>query len=66
MFRVPHPTQPDMDIVYACIEGAEAPVYARETAHLVDGAIDFKDYVLQFHHPAPVPRSKIDAASFHF
>jgi hypothetical protein len=36
-FRVPHPTQPDMDIVYACIEGPEAAVYARGTAHMVNG-----------------------------
>lgn len=37
-FRVTHPTEPGMDIVYACIEGPEAAVYARGTAHLVGGA----------------------------
>jgi hypothetical protein len=36
-FRVPHPTRPDTDIVYACIEGPEAVVYLRGTARLVDG-----------------------------
>jgi len=36
-FRTPHPTQPNMDIVYACIEGPEAAVYVRGTAHLLDG-----------------------------
>src|SRR5262249_41597207 len=36
-FRVPHPTQPDMDIVYACVEGPEVAVYVRGTAHLVNG-----------------------------
>jgi hypothetical protein len=36
-FSVPHPTQPDTDIVYACIEGPEAAVYVRGTGHLVNG-----------------------------
>ncbi len=36
-FRVPHPVQPDMDIVYTCIEGPEAAAYVRGTAHLVNG-----------------------------
>jgi hypothetical protein len=36
-FRAPHPTQPNMEIVYACIEGPEAAVYLRGTAHLTDG-----------------------------
>ena len=36
-FRVPHPSQPDTDIVYACVEGPEAAVYVRGTAHLVNG-----------------------------
>jgi hypothetical protein len=36
-FRVPHPGHPDLDIVYACLEGPEAAVYARGTAHLVNG-----------------------------
>jgi hypothetical protein len=29
-FRVAHPTQPDMDIVYACIEGPEAAAYVQK------------------------------------
>jgi hypothetical protein len=36
-FRVVHPGQPDMEIVYACIEGPEAAVYVRGTGRLVDG-----------------------------
>jgi hypothetical protein len=37
-FRVPHPDQPDTDIVYAAIEGPEAAAYVRGTAHLSNGA----------------------------
>lgn len=36
-FRVPHPNQPDTDIVYACVEGPEAAAYVRGTAHLANG-----------------------------
>jgi hypothetical protein len=36
-FRTRHPAQPDMDIVYACVEGPEAAVYVRGSAHLVEG-----------------------------
>ena len=36
-FRVPHPDQPDTDIVYAAIEGPEAAAYVRGTAHLSNG-----------------------------
>jgi hypothetical protein len=36
-FRVPHPDQPDTDIVYAAIEGPEAAAYVRGTAHLNNG-----------------------------
>jgi hypothetical protein len=36
-FRVPHPTQSDKDIVYACIEGPEAAAYVRGTARLING-----------------------------
>jgi hypothetical protein len=36
-FRMPNPTQADMDIVYACIEGPEAAAYARGTARLASG-----------------------------
>jgi hypothetical protein len=36
-FSAPHPTQPDTDIIYACIEGPEAAVFIRGTAHLVNG-----------------------------
>jgi len=36
-FTMPHPTQLDTDIVYACIEGPEAAVFVRGTAHLVHG-----------------------------
>jgi hypothetical protein len=37
MFRTPSPTQSDKDIVYACLEGPEAAVFARGTAQLVNG-----------------------------
>jgi hypothetical protein len=37
-FRVPNPSQPETDIVYAAIEGPEAAAYVRGTARLVDGA----------------------------
>jgi hypothetical protein len=36
-FRVSHPTQPETDIVYACIEGPEAAAYLRGTGRLVNG-----------------------------
>jgi hypothetical protein len=36
-FRMPNPRQADTDIVYACIEGPEAAVYVRGTAHLIAG-----------------------------
>jgi hypothetical protein len=36
-FTMPHPTQPDRLIVYACIEGPEAAVFVRGTAPLVHG-----------------------------
>jgi hypothetical protein len=36
-FRVPHPDQPDTDIVYAAIEGPEAAAYVRGSAHLSNG-----------------------------
>jgi Collagen triple helix repeat (20 copies) len=35
--RVPNPQRPETDIVYACIEGPEAAIYVRGTAHMVDG-----------------------------
>ena len=36
-FRVPNPKQPEMDIVYASIEGPEAAAYVRGTAKLLNG-----------------------------
>lgn len=36
-FSMPHPTQPDTHIMYACIEGPEAAVFVRGTARLVNG-----------------------------
>jgi hypothetical protein len=36
-FRVAHPNQSGMDIVYASVEGPEAAAYVRGTAHLVEG-----------------------------
>jgi hypothetical protein len=36
-FRMPHPTKPDKQIVYACIEGPEAGAYERGTVTLVNG-----------------------------
>jgi hypothetical protein len=36
-FRLPHPNQPDTDIVYACVEGPEAAAYVRGTARLSNG-----------------------------
>jgi hypothetical protein len=36
-FIMPHPTQPDTDIMYVCIEGPEAAVFLRGTTRLVNG-----------------------------
>jgi hypothetical protein len=36
-FREQHPTQPDKEIWYACIEGREAAIYVRGTAKLENG-----------------------------
>ena len=36
-FRVPHPENDEMDILYACIEGPEAGAYERGSGQLVDG-----------------------------
>ncbi len=36
-FRVPDPTEPKKDIVYACIEGPEAAMYTRGTGRLASG-----------------------------
>jgi len=36
-FRIEHPLNSDVDIVYACVEGPEAAAYARGTAELVGG-----------------------------
>lgn len=36
-FVMPHPTKPDKEIVYACIEGPEAAAYERGTVTLVNG-----------------------------
>jgi hypothetical protein len=51
--RVPHPIQPNVDIVYACIEGPEAAVYVRGTAHLVNGeaTISLPDHFMNVANP---------------
>ncbi|MFI5952195.1 hypothetical protein [Cryptosporangium sp. NPDC051539] len=36
-FRLEHPADADVDIVYACVEGPEAAAYVRGTADLVGG-----------------------------
>ncbi len=36
-FITPHPDHPDTDITYCCIEGPEAAMYLRGTAHLIGG-----------------------------
>ena len=36
-FHEPHPTKPDKEIWYACIEGREAAMYVRGTARLENG-----------------------------
>ena len=36
-FREPHPTQPEKEIWYACIEGREAAIYVRGSAKLENG-----------------------------
>ncbi len=36
-FKMPHPTKPDKQIWYACIEGPEAAAYERGTAQLNNG-----------------------------
>jgi hypothetical protein len=52
-FRVAHPTLPGMDIVYACIEGPEAAVYARGTGQLVNGEarISLPDHFVSVANP---------------
>ena len=52
-FRVAHPTQPNTDIVYACIEGPEAAVYVRGTGHLVNGeaSITLPDHFVSVANP---------------
>jgi len=52
-FRVPNPSQPDTDIVYACIEGPEAAAYVRGTAHLINGsgAISLPDHFVTVVEP---------------
>jgi len=53
-FRVPHPTQPGKEIVYACIEGPEAAVYVRGTGQLVKGqaSIPLPDHFVIVANPA--------------
>jgi hypothetical protein len=41
-FRVEHPFNDEVDIVYACIEGPEAAAYARGTAELTEGHCTIK------------------------
>lgn len=45
-FHLEHPTQPDADIVYACIEGPEAAAYVRGASQLVNGrcVVDLPDH----------------------
>ncbi|MCW5936989.1 MAG: hypothetical protein KIT11_06765 [Fimbriimonadaceae bacterium] len=48
-FRVPDPTDPRKDIVYACIEGPEAAMYTRGTGQLASGAarVSLPDHFLK-------------------
>ena len=48
-FRMQHPTQPDKEIWYACIEGPEAAAYLRGTATLQNGeaTVPFTDDFIQ-------------------
>ncbi len=41
-FVEPHPSDPDKEIWYACIEGPEAGTYERGTAQLVNGQAEIK------------------------
>jgi hypothetical protein len=52
-FSMSHPTQPDTDIVYACIEGPEAAVFVRGTAHLVNGeaSVSLPDHFVHVANP---------------
>jgi len=52
-FRMAHPTQPGMDIVYACIEGPEAAAYVRGTGQLVNGEakISLPDHFVSVANP---------------
>lgn len=52
-FSMPHPTQPETDIVYACIEGPEAAVFVRGTAHLVQGeaSVSLPDHFVHVANP---------------
>jgi hypothetical protein len=52
-FRVAHPSQPDTDIVYACIEGPEAAAYVRGTGRLVNGEarIPLPDHFISVANP---------------
>ncbi len=45
-FRMDHPTRPDKEIWYACIEGPEAAAYERGTAQLINGeaTIQFSEH----------------------
>lgn len=48
-FKVPDPTNPRYDILYACVEGPEAAMYTRGTGRLVNGqaVIDLPDHFLK-------------------
>ncbi|MBV6457097.1 MAG: hypothetical protein HONBIEJF_00204 [Fimbriimonadaceae bacterium] len=48
-FKVPDPTDPRFDILYACVEGPEAAMYTRGTGRLVNGqaVIDLPDHFLK-------------------
>ncbi len=53
-FRMDHPTRPDKEIWYACIEGPEAAAYERGTAQLINGevTIQFSEHFELVANPA--------------
>lgn len=52
-FVMPHPTDTEKEIWYACVEGPEAAAYERGTSHLVNGEAEIKfrdDFGLVINH----------------
>ena len=48
-----HPSKPDKEIWYACIEGPEGAAYTRGTANLVNGEVEvvFPDHFMEVINP---------------